>query len=181
VSCRGRPRGVDALGEACFEAPKVLEVLARPEQEERGVHRRFVAAARSGAHTGEQPSAGLFVPDVGRRHLASLDERGPQGGVPRLQGFDFAVEVAGAAVDLRARGGRTSECRERLGGAADACGAADERGDVLDAVCGGGALGEVLPKRIVEAVECSLGGTGGVVSASPARSPRRCDYVVRGA
>jgi hypothetical protein len=70
-----------------------------------------------------------------------------------LQGLEFAVEVARALFDLRVRGGRTSECSERLGCAADARGAADERCDVLDVVCGGGALGEVLPKGVVESVE----------------------------
>jgi hypothetical protein len=98
-----------------------------------------------------------------------------------LQGLDIAVEVAGAAVDLRVRCGRTSECCERLGGAADARGAADERCDILDAVCRGGALGEVLPKRIVEAVEggiCGTAGAGGLVGTSFAEPPRGCDYVV---
>src|SRR6476619_5630213 len=49
----------------CFEAPQVLEVLARPEQPERCIQRRLVAAARGVAYAGEQPAAALGVADVG--------------------------------------------------------------------------------------------------------------------
>ena len=97
---------------------------------------------------------------------------------PDLQ--DALAELTGAprrvTIDLEA-----PECGERLGRAADARRAADERCDILDVVCRGGALGEVLPKRVVEPVEGSVhraAGAGGVVGASFAQPPGCRDNVV---
>ena len=94
----------------CLEPPEVLEVLARPEQPKRCTHRRLVAATRSVAHAGEKPATALGVPDVRSRRLASLDERGSERRVPRFQGLELAVEVAGAALDGRVRVRHASEC-----------------------------------------------------------------------
>src|SRR6476646_10155995 len=113
--------------------------------------------------------------------MASLDERGSAGDVARLEVLELAVEVAGALLDARVEVRHAPECGERLGRAADARRAADERCDILDVVCRGGALGKVLPKRIVEAMEGSIrgaAGAGGVVGASSAHPPGCRDNVV---
>ena len=150
-------------------------MLARPEQDERGVDRRLVAAARGVAHAREEPAAALGVADVRRRHRAVVDERVPERDVPRLERMELAVEVRAAALESRVAVRHPSERRERLRCAADARRAADERCDVLDVHCGRGALGEVLPKRVVEPVEGGVRGAPGagrVVGAPPSISCR---------
>src|SRR6266511_3496246 len=68
---RGGPCGVGALAEVCLQAPEVVEMLARPEQDERGIHRRFVVSTRGVADAPEKLAAALGVADVRGRHLAS--------------------------------------------------------------------------------------------------------------
>src|SRR5690348_8601018 len=168
----------------CLEAPQVLEVLARPEQPERCVHCRLVAAARGVAYAGEEPAAALGVAEVWWRHLASLDERGSERGVPRLQGLEFAVEVAGTALEMRVRVRHAPECAERLRCAANTRRAADERRDILDIELRRGALGEVLPKRIVEAAKRGIrgaAGVGGLVGPPFTQPASGCDHVLRAA
>ena len=50
-------------------------MLACPEQDERGVDRGLVAAARSVAHASDERAAALGVADVRRRNRADVDER----------------------------------------------------------------------------------------------------------
>src|SRR5262249_41922382 len=51
---RRRARRVRPLREMCFESPEVVEVLARPDEDEPGLHRRLVAAGGSLAHADDQ-------------------------------------------------------------------------------------------------------------------------------
>ncbi len=69
------PCGAGALGEVCLEAPEIVEMLARPEQDERGGDRRLVAAARGIADAREQAAAALGVADVRRRSRRRLRRR----------------------------------------------------------------------------------------------------------
>src|SRR5215216_3620676 len=103
-------------------------MLARPEQDERGIHRRGVADAP------EKLAAALSVADVWGRHLASVGERVSERDVPGLEGLELATEVAGAALEPIIAVRHTCECRKRLRCPADARRAADERGDVLHVV-----------------------------------------------
>jgi len=60
-------------------------MLACPEQDERGVDRGLVAAARSVAHASDERAAALGVADVRRRNRAGVDERVPERDIPRLE------------------------------------------------------------------------------------------------
>ena len=70
----GCPSSIRALGEVFFEASEVLEVLARPEEHERGIHRRPLAVAGCFTDATEKPADAFGVAGVRRRHLASFDE-----------------------------------------------------------------------------------------------------------
>src|SRR6266540_4271200 len=111
---RGGPCGVGALAEVCLQAPEIVEMLARPEQDERGIHRCFVVAARGVADAPEKLAAALGVADVWGRHLASVDERVSERDVPGLEGLELATEVAGAALEPVIAVRHTCECRKRL-------------------------------------------------------------------
>ena len=107
-------------------------MLARPQQDERCVDRRLVAAAGGVPHAGDKTTAALRVADVRRRHGTVVHERVPECDVPRLQGVELPVEVLGAALESRRAVHHARERRERLRCPADACCAPDQSPDVLD-------------------------------------------------
>src|SRR5437870_10850396 len=138
-------------------------MLACPEQYERSFDRRLVAAAGGVAHAGEETPATLGVADVRRWHAAAIHERVPECDVPRLESVELAVEVLPAVLESCPAVRHAPERRERLRCPADARRTADQRRDVLHVRRCRGALGEVLPERVVKPVE---GGVGGPPCAS---------------
>jgi hypothetical protein len=108
-----------------LETPEVVEMLACPEQDERGADRRLVAAAGGITHAGEKTPAAFGVADVWRRHGAAVYERVPECDIPRLEGMELAVEVLAAARESCLAVGHAPERRERLRCPADARRAAD--------------------------------------------------------
>ena len=57
-----------------FEAPEIVEVLARPQENEGGTEFRLVAAGDGVAYTREQSSAPRRVADVLWRRRGAVDE-----------------------------------------------------------------------------------------------------------
>src|SRR5207244_5571596 len=80
---RARACGVGAFAQVRLEAPEVVEMLARPEQHERGIDRCLVAITGSFPHAREKTPASLGVADVRRRHRPPVHERVTEGHVPR--------------------------------------------------------------------------------------------------
>ena len=125
----------------------------------------------------------LVQPDV---FVAPL---GPGGRKPRqwseIRGLLLAVEVLSAALESRAAVRHASELRERLRRPSHARGAADHRPDALHVHLRRRALGEVLPKGIVEPVEGGVRGSSCVGSGVGVFSfdhlPSCGDHVVRAA
>src|SRR5204862_341583 len=111
---RGRACGVRALAEVRLQTPEVVEMLARPEQNERGLHSFLVATASGLAHAREKAAAALGVSDMGRRHAAAVHERVPECDVPRLESVELAVEILAAALESRLAVGHAPERGERL-------------------------------------------------------------------
>src|SRR5437870_13857264 len=63
-SSRRRAGDVRPFAEAGFEAPEVVEVLVRPEEEDCAAERRLVVVTDGILYAGEQPVAALVVSDV---------------------------------------------------------------------------------------------------------------------
>src|SRR5439155_13558803 len=134
----------------------VVEILARPQQYERGLDGLLVASGGRLAHTGEQAAPALRVAHVRLRRRATVYERVPERDVPRMERLELAVEVPAALLEPRRPADQAREPRERLRGPADARGPADERRGVLHVHGRRRALGEVLPERLVQPVESGV-------------------------
>src|SRR5438093_10800199 len=129
-----------------LEPREVVEMLARPEQDDRGLDRRLVAPAGRVAKAGKEPSVALRVAGVRRRHGPLIHDRVAEGDVPRLEGVQLAVEALTAALESCLAVDHLRERDERLSCPADARCAADQRADVLDVDLARRTLYEVLPK-----------------------------------
>src|SRR2546428_7858285 len=71
--------------EVLLELPEGVEVLAGPDQVDRGTHLRLVAAGKRLAHAHHESAAPLGVANVRRRHGRAAYERIAQGDVPATQ------------------------------------------------------------------------------------------------
>jgi len=71
--------------EVRFEAPEVVQMLARPEQHGRGMDRCLVSTARGVAHACKQAATTVCVANVRWRNGAVVHERVPERDVPRLE------------------------------------------------------------------------------------------------
>src|SRR5256885_6036703 len=134
-------------------------MLAGPEQDERGCHRRPVAAASRVAYTGEEAASSLGVADVWWRYRALTYECVTERDVPRVQRVQLAVEVLAAVLKSCVAVHHLRESGERERCSADTCGTADQCRDVLDVELARRPLGKVLPEGVVELVEGGVGGS----------------------
>src|SRR5438132_10405034 len=107
-------RCADDLAEVRLEVPEVVEMLARPQKEERRADGRLVAAASGIPDAREEAAAAVGVADVRRRDRALVHERVAERDVPGLQRVQLAVEVLAAALEPRAAVRHASELGERL-------------------------------------------------------------------
>ena len=141
------------LAEVRLEAPEVVEMLARPEQHQRGLDRLLVAPRGGVADAREQAAASLGVADVRRRHRPVVHERVAERDVPRLERVELARR--GSRRSARARA-RRPPCARARRATAQRGGRAPRRRRALRRPrrrTRRGALGEVLAKGVVEAVE----------------------------
>jgi hypothetical protein len=98
--------------EVRLETPQVVEVLARPQQNEGRPPLRVVTAGYRVAHALEQAPPTFHVPDVRRRNRAAVDEGFTEGDVPRTQCVHLPVEVLAACPQAVAAFGHAAERRE---------------------------------------------------------------------
>src|SRR5205823_430106 len=98
----GLARGLlGAPAEVRLEPPQVVEMLARPEEDESGAQLRLVTGGGGFAHAGEQTSPAFRIADVRPRDCRAVDERVAERHVPRAQRLNLAVEVLAASLEPR--------------------------------------------------------------------------------
>ncbi len=119
-----------------LETPEIVDVLARPEQVQRGENCRLVAAARGLAYAREQTAEAVGVANVRRRDGVIVHECVPERDVPRLERVDLGVEVLAAAREPQVVVGHARKRFEGLRRAANSRRTADERSDILDVQLG---------------------------------------------
>src|SRR5436190_13178013 len=133
-------------------------MLARPEKDKRSLDGCLVASPGGVTHAGKETAFALRVTDVCRRHWAAVHEGVPERDVPRLESIELVLEVLATALKSCLAVRHAPERGQRLRRPADARRGGDQRRDVLHVEFGRGALGEVLPKRVVEPVERGVRG-----------------------
>jgi IS605 OrfB family transposase len=140
------------FAEVGLEPPEVVDMLARPQQHQRGACGSVVACADGVTHAHEQAASTLVVAEVGRRHRAPVHDRVSERDEPRVQRVQLAIEVLPTALEPGRGIGHLAERGERLPRPTDTRGTADERGDLLDPEIARGAFGEIQAEGIVEPV-----------------------------
>jgi hypothetical protein len=136
-----------------LEAPKIVEMLARPQQGESRANLALVATGNSLVRTLEQAPAAFGIANVRRRSRRCVDDGISERHEPRAQRVNFGVKVRATLREARVAIGLPTEIGERLSGALDARRACDQRANALHVRASRGALGEVLAKGVVEAVD----------------------------
>jgi hypothetical protein len=76
-----------------LEAPKIVELLARPQQDESRADLALVATGDSFARTLEQAPATFQIANVRRRSLLGVDEGIGERREPGLERMHLAIEV----------------------------------------------------------------------------------------
>src|SRR5437016_5790405 len=127
-----------------FHPPERVEMLAGPEQVERGPELRLVPACDRLPNAFQQAPAALLVTRVWRWHRRAADERVAERDVPGTHRVDLAVEVSTAARESCLAVGHPGERRQRLRGSPDTRGRGDKCPDALAVRGLGAALGKVL-------------------------------------